>query len=652
MKKKNQKKSQKESKNDSKKKKNKGPIRFEAIIPILLVVGLVFVYGAYFMDGHLRRALEWGGTYANGAEVNVGWLDLQWKKPGLLVKNIQVTNGEEPNTNILEIGSLNLDLKWDALLRGKLVAPEAQILGVATGSPRKRPGRVLPRKDSGGQNQGVLEQAAQKTIDHLMEKHKSTLLSDLINIAGGTNYKEQLKKLESEIGTKKFIKDLSKEIKIKEKNWKERIAKLPSKKTIQSLEAKIKTFKFQSKSALEVQKSLKEINSIYKDVESKIKSIKEARTALKTDLKSTQGRYKKLEKSIKDDIKFISDKLHIPSLDGKEISEVLLGNVVGKYLREIEKYKNLAREYMPASKEPVDTPEALTPRERADGKNYRFLVTHSYPRFLVQNLVLSSNPDKGDFSGDIKGSIQNITDAPAHYGSPLKAKIEGDFPGQKIMGILAEFTVDHTGDIPKESATLSVKEFPLKKHILNKTKELLFGYEKALGSTKLDLGYEAGSITVNAQSVFSAVDYIVDTQSKDLKKVLNGVVKELGKINLNFALKGQWDDLDLSIRSNLGDRIIASVKGQVQKKVKEAKGQVEKHVRGLIANEKGKIGAEIKKFEQKYGVDLKNKDTAVSSIKNRLNQLKEEAKNREKKKLKQKATKEIDKLKKKFKLPF
>ena len=54
-----------------KKKKAKGPIRFEAVIPALILTLLVGGYFKIFFDGHVRRLMEYVGTQVNGAEVKV-----------------------------------------------------------------------------------------------------------------------------------------------------------------------------------------------------------------------------------------------------------------------------------------------------------------------------------------------------------------------------------------------------------------------------------------------------------------------------------------------------------------------------------------------------------------------------------------------------
>ena len=63
-----------------KKKKKQGPIRFSAVIPLTVFIALVVAFNIYFLDSIIKSAIEYGGSEANGAEVNVGSVDTSFKE--------------------------------------------------------------------------------------------------------------------------------------------------------------------------------------------------------------------------------------------------------------------------------------------------------------------------------------------------------------------------------------------------------------------------------------------------------------------------------------------------------------------------------------------------------------------------------------------
>lgn len=124
--------------------KKQGPIRLEAVVPMLIVVGVTVLYFSLFFDNHLRRGLEYGATQANGAEVNIGKLQTSVFKASMVIGDVQMTDPLQPQHNRVQIGEVRFAMLWDALLRGKVVIDEATIADVQIDTPRKRAGKLLP----------------------------------------------------------------------------------------------------------------------------------------------------------------------------------------------------------------------------------------------------------------------------------------------------------------------------------------------------------------------------------------------------------------------------------------------------------------------------------------------------------------------------
>ena len=149
---------------DIKKKKQKGPIRFEAIIPVTILFSLIFAYFYFFFDSHLKWGLEYGATQAHGGEVNISSLKTSFINASVTITKIQVTDKKNPTHNIVQIGNISFKALWDGLLRGKLVIPLASITDIQVKTKRARPGYVFPPgKNSGGMLKSVGTSAMEET---------------------------------------------------------------------------------------------------------------------------------------------------------------------------------------------------------------------------------------------------------------------------------------------------------------------------------------------------------------------------------------------------------------------------------------------------------------------------------------------------------
>lgn len=636
-------------KKDTKKKKvkKKGPIRLEAIIPITVVIILFGVYFKYFFDSHLRQGIQYGATQAHGAEVNVGGLQSNFLAPSISIYKVQVTDKSDPRLNIIEIGEIRLKLLWDGLLRGKFVIPESSILKVQTKSQRRRPGRILPPKPKKKGAKGTVAKAAEQTLDQLKKKNDSNLLSDIFSVVGGTNYKDQLKKMEGQLKTKEKIATLEKELKNKEEEWKKKIDELPDESEIKKLTKKIESIKINTKNPKAIQESFKKIDAVYKEARSKYKTVDAAKKAFKADIKKYDNEYKGLEKLVEKDIQGMTDKLNIPSLDPQEINKMLLGNLVASQLGSLMKYKDVAREYLPTkSAEERKSEKAareLTPVERAEGVNYRFPKKKSYPRFWLKKATISSDSKKGQ-AGDLTGTLKNVTNNPRHLGIPTTFDFKGGFPHQKIFDVIGKITIDHTTDKAVEKGSFSVGRFPVEKNHLNKSKDVELGYNKADGSSKVNFIMQNQQLNIASKTLFQNVDYFVKASDKKVLRLLTNVTKDLRSLDLKVRAKGSWDDLSLHINSNLGQKLQRAIKAQVSGEIKKARKDVENHIKGLVSKEKGKLKGELAKLEKKLGLSLKSREAAVQSVKQSVDNKKKNATKKEKKKVEDKLKNKAKKL--------
>jgi hypothetical protein len=69
-------------------KRTKGPIRIEAVVPIAILLAAVWAYTTMFLDGHLRRAAEYAASWAHGAQVDIRLLRLNFTEPSLTIEGI------------------------------------------------------------------------------------------------------------------------------------------------------------------------------------------------------------------------------------------------------------------------------------------------------------------------------------------------------------------------------------------------------------------------------------------------------------------------------------------------------------------------------------------------------------------------------------
>lgn len=641
----------------TKKPKKKGPIRTEAVLPFTIVVALIWAYFFFFFDLHFRHALEYIGTQGNGAEVNIASLHTSFWKASLDINGIQVTSATEPAKNKIVIGHVRWKMLWDALLRGKIVVDEASVNEIALGAPRARPGRVLPPPPPPSDKPSAFTKAKDEALKRAEEEFNKNVLGDAAGLLRGADPASELDQLKGSLKSSLRVKELEAELQKKEKEWNDRIAKLPQQKDLQALQDKLKTVKLDKfNNPAEVQQSLQQLDAIFKEADAKVKEVQSTQAALGGDLNTYQNSLKELQDLAQQDLKDLESKLKLPKLDVATLSRTLFGPMLLGKVKQAEFYMNKAREYMPPKKSKAEKAEFAppTPHERAKGRNYQFGRPNAYPLFWLKKAQISSKSTPGaDLSGDLVGTITDVATDPPLIGRPLVATFKGEFPKQGISGVDGKLTIDHVTEHPVESLNLTVGRFPIDDRKLVESPDVKLGLQNAAASTTFEAKISGDEIGLKSVSGFAPATptspFLMSEASQPiLADILKGALKDISKVTLNASVAGPWTGPKFEIDSNLGRELASAFDKQLQLKVAEARAKLQNFMNDQVGKEKEKLNAEFNKYKGQIDKLLKDKQDEINKAKGSIDKAKNDAVNSQKKGLEQQGKKAIDDIKKKF----
>jgi uncharacterized protein (TIGR03545 family) len=606
--------------------KVKGPIRWEAVVPALIFVTLVGVYFRLFFDHHVQSALEYVGTQINGAEVDIGRLSTSFLGARLEMDNIQVTDKNKPERNVIQIGSIRFEMSWDALLRAKILVNQAKVLNIQALAPRKTPGYVVPPPPPSKGGPSALDRVQSEVLAQTRKRFNENFLADIASVLGGTDPKEQLKNLQAEFKSDARLKELEKELKEKRAKWEQRIKELPQGDEIKQYEARIKALRFETGNPAQFARSVKEADSIIKEIDKKVKLVDETSRDVKSDASAYAQAFKDLEKMVQEDIADLQKRLKIPKIDGKEFSQQLFMTMIEKRIGGVRKYAEVARQYMPpkrtAEQKEARKEEQLVPVKRGQGKTYRFPVTTGYPLFWLKVAALSSELGQSEYSGNIKGEIRDVTSDPPFIGKPTVIMVAGDFPKQNIFGFDAKITLDHTTEVARETATVKINRFPVEPLKFADGADVRLGLQRAQGTSVLNATLVNEELTMELKSAFNELSYDLEAKNKQVREILDAVLKGIPKIDLNATIKGSFHDLSIHVNSNLGDELAQGFKRQLDAKIAEAQAQLKKLVNDRIGGERDKLKEEMDKTIGGLTKDLDGKkaevDKAVQQAKSQV----------------------------------
>jgi uncharacterized protein (TIGR03545 family) len=657
-----------QNKVNSKNIKKKSPLRIEAIVPIVIIVALTTAYFKLFFDSNLASGLEYTGSVVHGAEVNIDDIDTSILGASISIKNIQVTDKDNPDYNLIQIEEISSKLIWDALLRGKFVVDTSAIKNVTLKSKRNRPGRILKSEERGSK---ALKKIEDGILDQSKEEFQGNILGDLASVLGGGNSKDQLKAIKETLVVEKTIDEMSVDLDSKETEWKQSIDSLTQRKEIDLIRSDIKNIKIDKKKPW---KAIKQIKPLVKKIKTKTNEFKRVSSEIKTLYNKYGDTIKNLDKLAEQDLKAIQGRMKLPDLDVTDFSMGLFGKLFQNKVASIRKYTALAEEYLPKSvtdeakaqaievKKSVsnsvkgknvpqkttiaETRKKLIPPKRGKGENVSFPITTGYPLFWLKKAEVSSKSSVSEFSGDVQGSLTNFTTEPEIVGLPAHIQLSGNFPMQGIKGFSSDIYLRFVNGTYTKDISAIVESFPVDGMELSKSDSLEFGFRKASGKTKLKAFVKGKQAQVSLNNWFSNIVYAVETKNAHVKDILNRVVQGIPVVSVNANATGPWKKLNWKVGSNLGKELSRGVKRELKGKIDQEKDKYRMMIENKYGDKKKKLMSKYNKIKAKMDSLLNSKNKYVDEA---SKQALSDVKNKEKSGVQSKVQEKAKKLLKKFK---
>ncbi|MGZ3743456.1 MAG: TIGR03545 family protein [Pseudobdellovibrionaceae bacterium] len=652
-------------------KKSQGPIRWNAVIPFLIISFLTFIYFHFFFDFNLKKVLEWGGYKAVGTEIDIAHLETSFFKASLRIQGIEITDAENPNQNSIEIGDIRWGMSWDALLRGKILVDEAMVENIQFNTLRKYPGKVAPPEPPPKTGPGMLEQEAEKLKEEALAKaqqeYADNMFGDLAAILGGTDAKAQLGKIEGNLASKKKAQEIEAGIKERQKFWEEKLKTLPQGKDIQALGDrlnKIKTKDF--KTPQELQSSLQELDSVLKQGDAYYKQIGTTGQDLDKDLKKIDADIKELDTLIKSDVKSLEARFRIPSINTKELTRALFNKYLGKYMAKINRYRAMAEKYIPpkymnkitgkdkGKEGSQETDEiSLQPHPRENGISYEFGRKNSYPLFWIKKAAISSQAGMGPKSGNIRGQILDITTNQALTGRPTVATLNGDFPEAQIKDLLLKLTLDNTQIESLVTYQIGVGSYPISGAELVNSSDVKIELKSASGKLNIDGQLKAlREFKMNLNNQFTMANFDIHAKDGNIDSILKNTFSGLPIITLNGTATGYLPSISFDIASNLGSELEKGLRKQVEVKIAEARKKIDDYVNKEVGKQREQINLQVKQIREQIEKEVKKAQDQLNAQKKqaevKVDQAKKDAENQAKKKLGEQGQKAVEDLKKKL----
>jgi uncharacterized protein (TIGR03545 family) len=301
------------------------------------------------------------------------------------------------------------------------------------------------------------------------------------------------------------------------------------------------------------------------------------------------------------DLAYARGLLNIPSIEAPTISPALFGGTALVWLKPILYWANTAERFLPPGLDPRNRPGPK--RARADGTTVEFPGRATYPAFLLEQGELGLEiAGTGAAAGAYTARLSGLTSAPALLGRPMEITLGRQEGAQGPRGLSLSAVLDHTGDIMRDSVALALSGVGLP--------EIDLG---AFGG-RLNLG--EGESTFSLRRVGNEIDARLRWVSTDLGWTRTGANAQQGaaaplgsagwarelvwrtltgieRVELGMGLHGDLQSPSVSITSNLGEAVAASLRRELGQQIADAearlRAEVDSRIQPLVREATGRV---------------------------------------------------------------
>lgn len=637
--------------------KKQGPIRSQVVIFLILFIVCVAGYFKFFFDHNLRMLIQWAGTKANYAEVNVSEVKTSFFKFEVKINGLEVTNFSQPKENLVSFSEFTFRLKPDAILRAKIVIEEASLYGLTFFERRKSPGQIYPELKAKAEAEAAagngLTDVAVATAKKSFEAQTSeSVLGDFVNILSTDDLSLNLKDLSVELESEKNITSLTKDFNEKKEGWKNSYKDLKDLKEVKALFNEAKSIKF-SKEPKELLAQINEVKKLHEEFKSEVKQTKKQINDIKADVVKYQNAAKNIDDWIKTDIANLKNYFKIPSLDFSTLPQAIFGQyfseMIGPYQGWIEK----VQAYAPKKANKEDAP---VPPPRGEGLTITFPKKYGYPLFWLQKAALSSSsPEKGNlgFQYQMMGELLDISSDQMVTDKPWVAILAGSLPDKELLGIKFKTSIDkRTPNVSAINLHLGIDSYPISDLELVDTSEMEMVLNKSKGSASLEGKIVNQEMDFMLKTSLTNFVWTIETPKSLVTEILRNVFNRFNSIDISTQFLGNWRNPRLRLKSNLDEELSRSLKVEFNQKLAEAQSKLKSIVEDKIAEKKEQWLSSMGETEAGLLKPLLAQNLEMDKMDQNLSQLTKDLEKQQKDKLKSKAkgeaNKALDKLKGKF----
>jgi len=572
--------------------------RWKAVMPLLVLGGVVLGLWLVFADGIARRTAESVGTTLIGAEVEIERLHLDFPHGRVEIHGLTVASPFAALQNLLQAEALVADLEPLPLLEKKLVIDRLTATGLRFGTPRMTDGRT------GGQADGVMGQV--------------TRWGEQLQVPGlalPTGKISAARLDPAQLTTPRAAAALGARADSARQAWDSQLKGLDVDATADSARRMAERLRGAKATDVTLLGDARRTLGQLKQAQDRVTALERSATS---GIAALQSGAAGLTDAKQRDYATARGLLKLPGLDAPDIGAALFGSAAVERFQRALYWVELGRRYMPPGLLPRATPGPT--RARRAGATVRFPQANGEPAFLLRTAELSVQLGAaGTAPRTYAASVSGVTSDPALYGRPAIASAAA--PGFRLGALL-----DHVRPTPRDTATASLTGVALPPLSLP---SLPIRLEPGAGTLALSLAVQGDEVRARWTMQSDRVRWTRDSSGaappSPTGDLVWRVVSGIPTLAVSASLTGSLARPQLAVSSNLdralAERLRAVAGAELAAAERRVRAQVDSLVDGQVAPVLAKVTALSGDVTRRLGGERTQLDDARKALEQRLREL-------------------------------
>jgi uncharacterized protein (TIGR03545 family) len=520
-------------------------IRWKGLLAFGLIVVLLVVFFKFYAGVVVEKTIEFAGTRAVGARVDLADADLSLFPLGITLTGLEVTDPDSPMTNLFEVDTTRFSIEPGALLLRKVIVDRMSVMGIRVKTERTVSGEIIRTE-------------AQKPDDSPSDSGKKAWSMPSFDMP---DVKTVLAKetLNSVTEAKALKKDLAKS----RENFENRLMSLPDKESFEAYEDRLKALKAGKVKLSNVLGRAEDLKKLKKDVDADLAKIKAVRKDLKNEVASYRTRIEALPDLALADVKRLKE-TYAPSPKGMgNVTALFFGPKSAAWVEKVLTwYKKVAPYLRKGDSEKTEKAVAEETPVRGKGVDVPFREKEPLPGFLVRHGDLSLSLD----AGEMTGIVQQVTNEQHLTGQPITMELGGTnlkkLSEARLVGVVDRVRPNEDRD----RLMVSLKGFTIDGMDLAPDSAAGVRLDKGLADLNLVLDIKNGALEGLCTVTMDALTLTPkNTDATDrLSRILTKTLADVKSVQLTCGLSGTMDNYALDVSSNLDDMLKEAVQGIVK----------------------------------------------------------------------------------------